>query len=210
MQYKKLSERQAYAWIQKRAKELEISIETDASGFLLQMVGSDMRELFSELSKLSLRHPRSRIGVGEIKELATFSKLFTVFDLVDHVSQKKATDAIKVLGRLFETQGRDTGSILGVLGMLARQIRLLLKTKSGLKKGKGNKGATETLKPLPPFVIQKCIAQEKFWQEKELEEALNHIYDADGLIRAGSKGDLILENLVFALCFPVHSLQKVH
>jgi DNA polymerase-3 subunit delta len=200
--FRKLSERQVYGWIQKRSKELELTIDKDASAFLYQMVGSSLRDIFSEILKLSLRHPNYRIGVKQIKELATFSRLFTVFDLVDCVSKKDASHAIEALSRLFDTQGRDTKAVLGILGMLARQIRLILKTKSGLKKGGGKREVINILKPLPNFVIENCMDQERFWQEKELEEALYYIYDADGLIKVGSKGDLILEGLIFRLCFP--------
>jgi DNA polymerase III delta subunit len=84
--------------------------------------------------------------------------------------------------------------------MLARQFRLLLKTKAGLNNEAGKQRVKEKLKPLPQFVIDKCIAQATFWQEKELEKALHHIYNADGLIRAGSRGDLIVESLIFRLC----------
>ena len=203
--FKRLSERQIYGWIQKRARELGLSIDKSASAFLYQMVGSSLRDLFSEILKVSLKYPNYRIGVEEIKELATFSRIFTVFDLVDYVSKKDAPHAIVSLSRLFDTQGRDTKAVLWILGMLARQIRLILKTKSGLKKGGEKRGVMDRLRPLPNFVIEKCIAQERFWQEKELEEALNHIYDADGLIKAGSKGDLVLEGLIFHLCFPLSS-----
>jgi len=202
--FKKLSERQVYNWLQKRAKELELDITKEASSFIYQIVGSSLRDLFSEIFKLSLRYPHSRIGVEQIKELTTFTRLFTVFDLVDYVSKKDADHAIVVLSKLFETQGRDATTLLGLLGMLARQIRLILKAKSGLTKGGGRMGAIKRLQPLPTFVIEKYLAQERFWQEEELEEALHNIYDADGLIRTGSKGDLVLENLIFLLCFPQH------
>jgi DNA polymerase-3 subunit delta len=203
--FRKLSERQLYGWIQKRAKELGLGLDKDVPGFLYQMVGSSLRDLFSELSKLCVRYPNSRLGVEQIKELTTFSKLFTIFDLVDYVSRKDASHAIVALSRLFDTQGRDTRAALGILGMLARQIRLILKTKSGLNRGEGKRGAVERLRPLPSFVVEKCIAQERLWEERELEEALRHIHDADGLIRSGSKGDLVLEGLVFHLCFPPNS-----
>jgi len=203
--FRKFSERQAYTWVQKRSKELGLSIDKGASDFLYQMAGSSLRDLFSEILKLSLRHPNSRIGIDQVKELATFSRLFTVFELVDYVSEKDASHALGALGRLFDTQGRDSKATLGVLGMVARQIRLILKTKSGLAKGGGKREVMDRLRPLPNFVIEKCIAQEGFWHERELEEALDHIYDADGLIRSGSKGDLVLEGLIFHLCFPASS-----
>jgi len=199
--FKKLSERQVYSWLQKRAEELGLNITKEASSFMYQIVGSSLRDLFSEIFKLSLRYPHSRIGIEQIKELTTFSRLFTVFDLVDYVSKKDTAHAIVVLGKLFQTQGRDTHTLLGLLGMLARQIRLILKAKSGLREGGGRSAAIKRLQPLPTFVIEKYLAQERLWQEEELEEALHNIYDADGLIRTGSKGDLVLENLIFLLCF---------
>lgn len=200
--FKRLSERQIYGWIQKRAGELGLNIDKAASAFLYQMVGSSLRDLFSEILKVSIKYPNYRIGVEQIKELATFSRIFTVFDLADYVSKKDAPHAIAALSRLFDTQGRDTKAVLWILGMLARQIRLILKTKSGLRNGGDKRGVRDRLRPLPDFVVEKCIAQEKFWEEKELEEALNHLYDADGLIKTGSRGDLILEGLIFHLCFP--------
>ena len=198
--FRKLSDRQVYSWIQKRADELGLVIERDAAAFLNQAVGNSLRDLFSELFKLSLRHPNSRIGVEHIKELATFSRLFTVFDLVDFVGTRDASHAMQALQRLFDTQGRDSSSVLGILGMLARQIRLLLKTKEGLKGTGGKDRVAEKLRPLPQFVIEKCMAQEKIWDETELEKALLEFYDADGLIRTGSKGDLVVESLIFRLC----------
>jgi DNA polymerase-3 subunit delta len=200
--FKRLTERQAYGWIRKRTEELGLQIDQEASAFLYQLVGSNLRDIYSEIQKLSLRFPDTRIGVAQVRELATFSRFFTVFDLVDYVSQKDVSHAFEVLHRLFETQGRDSNSVLGIIGMVARQVRLIVKTKSGLILGRGKRGVIERLKPLPLFVIDKCIDQEQLWEEGELQEALNHLYDADGLIRTGSKGDLVLERLVVQLCLP--------
>jgi len=200
--FKKLTETQAYGWLHKRAEELEIQINGEAAGILYQMVGSSLRDLYSELWKLSVRFPQSRIGVEQIKDLATFRRLFTVFDLVDYVSHKDAAHALEVLHRLFETQGQDPKTILGILGMVSRQIRLISRAKAGVRQQKGKKAVMDRLKPLPTFVIEKYIAQEKLWREKELGQALCKIYDADGLIRTGSRGDIILENLLLRLCHP--------
>jgi len=195
--FKKLTEGQAFGWIHKRAEELGIRIDREAAPFLYQMVGSSLRDLYSELEKISVRFPQSRIGVEQIKDSATFSRLFTVFDLIDAVFHKDALHALETLHRLFETQGRDSPAILGILGMVARQIRLICRAKD-------KKRAAERLKPLPLYVIEKCIAQGELWEEKELGDALSRIYDADGLIKTGSQGDLVLEHLVVQLCRPLN------
>jgi DNA polymerase-3 subunit delta len=202
--FKKLTERQAYGWMHRRAEELGVRLDREAAAFLYQMVGTSLRDIYSELWKLSVRFPQSRIGVAQIRDLAAFSRLFTVFDLVEHLSHRDVPNALEILHRLFETQGRDTKVVLGILGMVARQIRLISQTKAETRQGKGKKAVAERLKPLPGFVIEKCIAQERLWAEKELGYALSHIYDADGLIRTGSRGDLVLENLVIRLCRPLN------
>jgi DNA polymerase-3 subunit delta len=200
--FKKLAEGQVYGWMHKRAGELGVRIDREAAAFLYQMVGNSLRDLYSELWKLSVRFPQSQIGVAQIRDLAAFHRLFTVFDLIDHVSHKDAAQALEVLHRLFETQGQDHNTILGIMGMVARQIRLICQAKAGVRQAKGKKAVVERLKPLPNFVIEKCIAQERLWGEKELGYALSQIYDADGLIRTGSRGDLVLENLLLRLCRP--------
>ena len=114
LDFRKLTEGQAYGWIKKRADELGMHVDREAAAFLYQVAGSSLRDIYSELWKLSARFPQSRIGVAQIKDLATFSRLFTVFDLVDYVSQKDAPHALEILHRLFETQGRDPRTLLGI------------------------------------------------------------------------------------------------
>jgi len=50
--FKRLSERQAHSWIQKRARELELRIDKDVPAFLYQMVGSSLGDLFNEVVKV--------------------------------------------------------------------------------------------------------------------------------------------------------------
>ena len=86
--------------------------------------------------------------------------------------------------------------------MLARQIRLILKAKVEIKKGGGREGVRKVLNNLPHFIVEKYIDQEEIWQESDLNRALSHIYNADALIKSGSRGDIILENLTLLLCYP--------
>jgi len=200
--FKKLTEQQIYRWIQKRAKDEGLILEKDGPSFLYQMIGDNLRDIYSEIVKLSLRYPNSNVGIEQIKELAVFSKLYTVFELVDYVFQRDASRSTEALNRFFDTQGRENNRLLGLLQMLARQTRLLLAAKSSVEVGGGRGNMAQELRHLPDFVVRKCITQGKSWKENELYESLGHIYKADELIKSGSKGDIILENLIFRLCFP--------
>ncbi len=200
--FKKLTEQQIYRWIQKRAKDEGLILEKDGPSFLYQMIGDNLRDIYSEIVKLSLRYPNSNVGIEQIKELAVFSKLYTIFELVDYVFQRDASRSTEALNRFFDTQGRENNRLLGLLQMLARQTRLLLAAKSSVEVGGGRGNMAQELRHLPDFVVRKCITQGKSWKENELYESLGHIYKADELIKSGSKGDIILENLIFRLCFP--------
>jgi DNA polymerase III delta subunit len=46
----------------------------------------------------------------------------------------------------------------------------------------------------------KLIQQSRQWREDELDNALHCLYEADGLIKSGAQGRLILENIVLRLC----------
>jgi len=200
--FKKLNEQQICRWIQSRAKDEGLILEKDAPSFLYQMIGDNLRDIFSEIVKLSLRYPNSNVGIEQIKELAIFSKLYTIFELVDYVFQRDASHSTEALSRFFDTQGRENNRLLGLLQMLARQIRLILAAKFSVEVVGARKDMAQELRHLPDFVVRKCISQGELWQENELYDSLDHIYKADELIKSGSKGDIILENLIFRLCFP--------
>lgn len=200
--FRKLTEQQIYMWIGQCAKDQGLILGKDSSAFLYQMIGNSLRDIYNEIVKLSIRYPKGNIGIEEIKELAIFSKLFTIFELVDYLFTRDLSHSLEALKRFFETQGRESKKLLGLLQMLARQIRLILAAKS-LKALHGDKkNMVQELRHLPDFVIKKCISQGKLWQENELYASLDHIYKADELIKSGSKGDVIVENLIFRLCFP--------
>jgi len=189
--FKKLTEQQIYRWIQKRAKDEGLILEKDGPSFLYQMIGDNLRDIYSEIVKLSLRYPNSNVGIEQIKELAVFSKLYTIFELVDYVFQRDASRSTEALNRFFDTQGRENNRLLGLLQMLARQTRLLLAAKSSVEVGGGRGNMAQELRHLPDFVVRKCITQGKSWKENELYESMGHIYKADELIKSGSKGDII-------------------
>ncbi|MBN1226570.1 MAG: DNA polymerase III subunit delta [Deltaproteobacteria bacterium] len=200
--FKKLTEQQLYIWIRKRAKNEGLILEKDVPAFLYQTIGNNLRDIYNEIVKLSIRYPKRNIGIEEIKELAIFSKLFTIFELLDYLFKRDASHSSEALNRFFDTQGRENSKLLGLLQMLARQIRLILAAKPLAGLGSGKENMAQQLRHLPDFVIKKCISQGKLWQENELYASLDHIYKADELIKSGSKGDIILENLIFRLCFP--------
>jgi DNA polymerase-3 subunit delta len=96
-----------------------------------------------------------------------------------------------------EEEGKD--EILRVLGMLNRQIRLLWQTKS-VTEGGGRVHDVAKKLGLRDFQVRKLVQQSKLWTADNLERAFHLLYQADGLLKSGAKGHLVLENLVLSLC----------
>jgi len=195
--FKKLNDRQVIPWIKKTAKELDLNIEDQACAFLQQLVGNRLMDLHAELEKLSLSYGEKTVGMEEVRAVAVFSRIYTVFELMDEVSFKRGSESISVLNRFLEEEGND--GFLKVLGMLNRQIRLLWQAKTVIDKGGRTADVSRKIK-LPPFLVSRIVQQSRHWKTDDFERAFHLFYKADGLLKSGAHGRMVLENLVLSLC----------
>jgi DNA polymerase-3 subunit delta len=195
--FRKLYDNEVVPWIKRMAKDLGLDMEGKACAYLQQMVGNRLRDLYTELEKLYLRHGAEKIGVEEVKALAIHSRIYTVFELMDAISWKKKEAALSTLRRFLQEEGREAPRRL--VGMLNRQVRLLWQTRERVQGG--GKGADVARKlGLQAFQVRSLVPQSKKWSEEELERAVYLLYEADGLLKSGSDGSLVLENLILSVC----------
>ena len=90
-------------WIKRTAEDLGLNIETQACAYLQQIVGNSSMDLYSELEKLYVRYGSMNIGVDEVKELAIYSRIYTIFELMDEVS-KKSAKSLSLLNKFLEEE----------------------------------------------------------------------------------------------------------
>ena len=195
--FKQLYDNQIVPWILRLAEEKGINIERKACEYLQQVVGNSLRDLSSELEKIHLLFGDSRVDIEEVKSIAIHSRRYTVFELMDEISNKNRANSISYLKKFLEEE--DDRAPLGLLGMLERQIRLLWQTHSILDSGGAKKDVASDLH-LQPFQVEKLSAQIKKWHAGELERALVLLHEADRRLKTGQDAELILENLAIALC----------
>ncbi|MCP4666417.1 MAG: DNA polymerase III subunit delta [Deltaproteobacteria bacterium] len=195
--FKKLYDNQVEPWIRRTAKDLGFEMDEEARAFLHQIVGNRMGELYSELEKLYLCHGKARIGLEEVKELVLHSRVYSVFELMDEISTRRVPQSLSALKRFMEEEGKD--GVLRAMGMLNRQMRLLWQTKSAMEGGGRSSDVAQRL-GLQGFQAGKLVRQSKNWSRDDLEEALDLLYRADGLLKSGSQENLVFENLVVSLC----------
>jgi DNA polymerase-3 subunit delta len=195
--FQNLGEREIVPWIRKTAKGLGLNIEGQACARLYEIVGNRLADLYSELEKLHLRYGEASVGVEEVKELAINSRFYTIFELMDRVSFRRCPESIAVLNRFLEEE--DRSAPLKLVGMLSRQIRLLWPTGSIVSEG-GHAADVARKLGLRDFQARRLVQQSEHWNAEELEEALELVYKADGLIKSGSQSRMVLENFVLSVC----------
>ena len=195
--FNKLYDNQIMPWIKRLAKELGLDMEEQAFAYFHQIVGNRLQFIYSELEKLLIRYGKKKIGIKEVKELAIFSRTFTIFELMDAVSSKQGTESLTTLKRFLEEEGRD--GHLRIMGMLNRQIRLLWQTKLIIEEGGRMTDVCRKL-GLGPFQAKKLMPQSRHWNTDDLEQAFHLLYLADGQLKSGFHTTLALENVIFSLC----------
>ncbi|MGD8229152.1 MAG: DNA polymerase III subunit delta [Desulfobacteraceae bacterium] len=196
--FTKLRESQVVPWIRGTARELGLKIDGQACAYLHQIVGNSLRDLYAELEKLNLRYGGEMVGVEQVKGLAIHSRVYTIFELMNKVSEKNCHESLAVLNRFLQEEDKKDAP-LRILGMLNRQIRIIWQTKSILSRG-GQISEVAKKLGLPDFSVREFARHAQGWSIEELEKAVDLLYKTDGLLKSGSRAKPALENLLFALC----------
>jgi len=194
--FRELTDGQVVPWIMASAREMGLNIRQNACRHLQEIIGNRSRTLYTELEKLHLRHGNSEVGIPEIKQLSIFSRMYTIFELMDEISQRRKARSLSILNRYLEEEGKDAA--FGIIGMLTRQIRIIFQAKEHISKHVSRKDMAKKL-GVPGFVVGKILDQARRWQEKDLEKALTLLYQADGRLKSGSQAPLVLENFLLSI-----------
>ncbi|MDY7038590.1 MAG: hypothetical protein SV375_20865, partial [Thermodesulfobacteriota bacterium] len=125
-------------------------------------------------------------------------RIYTIFELMNKISEKNCVGSLTVLSRFLEEEDKKSAP-LRVIGMLNRQIRLLWQTKSILGKGGGKRDVAKMLGPAR-FSVDDFMKQSKYWSVKDFKKGLYLLYQADGLLKMNSRPKPVLENLILSLC----------
>lgn len=197
VQFNSLTERDAPRWLQMRARQHQKLLSPQAASCLVEQLGVDLFRLQSELEKLvTYVGDREKIELGDVKEAVITQRSFTVFELLRYVGQGRSLQAISSLRNLLLAGEHP----LGILALLARQIRLLWQAKDGAARRLPAAELGRKL-ALPSGVVNSYVQQAHSFSEEELYRIHGFIRDADLAIKStGTAPQLLLEALVLKLC----------
>ena len=141
-----LSYSEAKAWLRTRLKELKTAADDEALSELLDLAGTDVQTLNSELDKLTAATIDSkRITRDTVEELTGRTRELSNFDLGDHIVARNRKRALEVLHRLLEG---GTPPVM-LIGLLASNYHRLALAKDVLQRG--SKEDVYRIVPMPAF-----------------------------------------------------------
>lgn len=177
VELKPRSESGAQAWVRDRVRKEGKDITAEAARVLIQRVGTQEGPLEWEIQKLLAFVGQKRlIQELDVEDVAAEARSSTLFELTDALSENRTAHALKTLHRILE-QGT---APLAVVGMLARQLRLLLRAIS-VKKGAPLPGELQ----VPAFVWERLLKQAAAWNETRLLTALRALMEVDTAMKSG-------------------------
>ena len=184
-------------WVQNRVMERGGSITTNAVQMLVDMIGTDLWGLASEVEKLSLYATGRAIEIEDVEEMVVSVKEVSVFAVVDAVLEGNRTAAMRSLTKMLE--GEVTVPYL--LSMIGRQVRLLLLAKDLIQQQvpQGELGGRLGINSAYP--LRKTLEQARRFTPEALQQLHTGLLDTDIAIKTGAQGErLALEFLVAEIC----------
>ncbi len=196
--FSEITQNQVFPWLMKRSEELGFRLEPDACHLLQQVVGNRSMELYSELEKLSLLFLDQGVGIKQVRDSAIYSRIYTIFELIDSISEKRCAESLSALRRFLEEE-REEGALGRVLSMINRQMVLLMGSVEIIKGG-GRAGDIAKKLKIQPFIAKKLLTQSRNWTAEDLEGTIHLLYQADGLLKSGFRANFVLENIILSIC----------
>ena len=127
-----LSPKRLLLWIEKKGKELDISIGMEAAHLMVEKTEGNLMSTMQEIRKLSLIYPHQEIDLDRMKENIANSSRYSIFDFSNAFVTGNSKKAIKVLESL---KAEGTPETL-IIWALARELNNLFKVvKTGSTKG---------------------------------------------------------------------------
>lgn len=180
-------------WIVRRAERHGATLEGRAVAALTALVGNQLWTLDSEIQKLAVHAAGRAVTEDDVRSLVSLAREPSVFAMVDAVIEGRGRDAAELLTRLLA----ESESPQRLLGVVARQYRLLLLTKELLEQRVRPAEISARLH-VQGFVVQRILKQAPAYTVERLRRAYRLLLEADLSIKRGVYDDETALHLLIA------------
>jgi DNA polymerase III subunit delta len=172
-------------WIAAEAKQQGVQLQPAAVTRLLDVVGDDLSRLALTIEQLGLYAGKRAVTSDDVDELVADTRERTVFELTDAIGAADRGRALAAVTALCDQRE----SAVGVVIMLARHIRQLSLVHT-LRDAQAPRGNWASALGVPPFIVDKLIAQARSYTPRSLAAATQRLANADRAL----KGDITLSS----------------
>ncbi len=200
VEFKKLYDNQIPSWIQYICNLEGLQISEAANHMMHRLVGSHLLEIESEILKLKdYISPKTRIEVEDVTQVVSKAREESVFQWTEAVASKDRIKAFELLASLLD-QGQ---SEVGIVVLMARHVRLLLKIKKGQELGYSGPRLAQYVQ-VPPYFMVNYLKQSSLWSVSGLEKLILTLNETDKALKTSPvSAPLWLENMVLKIT-PAH------
>lgn len=184
LEAKPLFEQELRRWLDDKAFELKVTIDSSAKEKLLSLVGDNLFMLTSEMNKLAVHAEDGVIVTKDIELLVARSLEHDIFALVDHVVKSNVAESMRIYRDLIKQKEAP----LKILALMVRQFRILYQVKQLVQQGYGEKMIASRLK-LHPFAVKLAAKQSRQFEAKVLLRLLDDLAELDYRIKTGKVGE---------------------
>ena len=175
--------RQAGPWVREEAKLKGVRMDAAAMSRLIDTVGNDLSRLSLSIEQLGLYAGDRPVTSDDVDELIADTRERSVFELTDAIGAADRARALAAVASLCDQRE----SAVGVVVMLARHIRQLSMLHTCRAQGVPRSEWNSRI-GVPPFVVDKLVAQAKAYSPEALATATQRLAIADRAL----KGDITL------------------
>lgn len=177
--------RQLAPWVRAEARQQGVQLEPAAVTRLIDAVGDDLSRLALAVGQLGLYAGRRPVSSDDVDELVADTRERTVFELTDAIGAADLPRALAAVAALCDQRE----SAVGVVVMLARHVRQLALVYN-LRETGAPRASWGPMLGVPPFVVDKLIAQARSYSPAALAVATRRLANADRAL----KGDITLSS----------------
>ncbi len=181
----KLRRNEVPDWIRQRAALRRVKLDAGALADLAEFVGDELRQLDQELIKLADYAPHRTITREDVRKLVPATRAASVFEMADALGMGDGATAGKLMRHALDIDGEQP---LRLLGMIARQYRLLIQAKTLQAQGAKPTEMARTLN-VADWTVPKLLNQAHRHTFVALERAMERILAADEAIKTGKLSD---------------------
>lgn len=183
-------------WIDQIAKELDVTVDRDAKGAMIEAIGCNLSQVHRELDKLKLYiHPETKVLKKHVDEMVLKTNGDDVFGFTDQVISRDLKKAYPTLAHLLE----DGTVPLVLLSMLVRHYRILLKVHDGLARRLPS-AQLGGFVGVPPFLIQRYTDQARKVNAQRCRSSIQKLQKLDKEFKStGLSNRILLEETILKL-----------